>query len=341
MGYPRSWEMLRIVCGLDYDVTFLPASIPEESWPSVYSLVPRDVEVVLGVFRDRIESFLSRRIGYYDVILASREYNMRPLDAVIKRRPQWFAGVRIVYDAEALFCLRQKNFDELMGKPWSTERLESEIAAEVQVTRSADVVLSVTEIDRKNVEPTVTPFSSRKDILFVGSMHFHPSPNSDSILWFVENVFPEIRARLGDVRLLVVGINKVRAVTALASDAVQMLGVVPDLSSLFEQSRIFIAPTRYSGGVPLKVCEAAAWGLPCVVTDLVASQIGWKNGQGLLSAPVSDATGFAAQCVKLYTDESVWTGVRETALTQISELCSEAAFRATLESALAPGPRSR
>jgi glycosyltransferase involved in cell wall biosynthesis len=357
-GYPRSWEMLRIFSEGDHDVTFVPATIPEESWPSVYSLVPRHVEVALGVHRDRIETLLAQRVGYYDVIIASRVHNMRPLDALMQRRPEWFEGVHVIYDAEALFCLRAKLFDELFNEPWPPDRVEREVEAEVRFTRSADIVFSVSDIDKKeferygakdvrllvhmtSVSPTVTPFAGRRDILFVGSMSFHPSPNSDSIVWFVNEVFPLIRAALGDVRLFVAGTNKVDAVAALASDSVQVLGVVPDLTSLFETSRIFIAPTRFSGGVPLKIIEAAGWGIPCVTSALIAAQIGWKNGQELLSAPVSDAAGFAAQCVELYTNEPLWNHVRSRALARVSESFSEAAFRAILDSALAPGPRSR
>jgi hypothetical protein len=37
--------------------------------------------------------------------------------------------------------------------------------------------------------------------------------------------------------------------------------------------RVFAAPTRYSPGIPLKVHDAAAHGLPVVRTPLMAEQL--------------------------------------------------------------------
>jgi glycosyltransferase involved in cell wall biosynthesis len=344
--------MLVIACDAGYDVTLLPTIVPDEPWPSVYSDVPRSVEVVLGYPKERIADFLATRVGHFDVMMVARPHNMAPFKAAMAEHPAWFSGVRIVYDAEALFCLRKHAYQELIGDPWPPERLAEEVAAEVALTRGADVVFSVSPHERAQFEkfgvrdarllihttemnPGPRPFAERRDILFVGTMHAHPSPNSDSLVWFVNEVFPRIRAELSDVRLTIAGPNKTREVAALASDAVRVVGMVPDLNPLFDASRLFIAPTRYSAGVPIKVCEASARGIPSVTSDLVASQLGWQSGHGLLSAPTTDPDAFARQCVALYTDEALWNRIRRDALTLVAELCSRRTFAETLRSALA------
>jgi glycosyltransferase involved in cell wall biosynthesis/GT2 family glycosyltransferase len=352
MGYPRSFEMLWIACNAGYDVTLLPTIVPDEPWPSVYADLPRFVEVVLGYPRERIPDFLATRVGFFDVMMVARPHNMAPFSSAMQKHPSWFRGVRIVYDAEALFCLRNSAYQELIGQPWSPERIDEEVEAEVELTRGADVVFSVSPWERAQFErhgvkdarllihttevnPGPRPFAQRRDILFVGSMHFHPSPNSDSIIWFVREVFPLIRAQVSDVRLTIAGVNKTREVAALADDAVRVVGMVPELDPLFDAFRLFVAPTRYAAGVPIKVCEASARGIPCVTSNLVASQLGWHSGHALLSAPTSDPEAFARHCVSLYSDEPLWNRIRTNALALVEELCSRRTFADTLRSALA------
>ena len=52
---------------------------------------------------------------------------------------------------------------------------------------------------------------------------------------------------------------------------------VDDLTPLYEDARVFVAPTRYSAGISLKVIEAAARGVPIVCTPLVSRQLGWSQ----------------------------------------------------------------
>lgn len=63
--------------------------------------------------------------------------------------------------------------------------------------------------------------------------------------------------------------------------------------------------------------EAASYGLPIVATELLQTQLGWTEGEDMLSAPVSDPARFAAQIVRLYRDEALWERIRSGALARI------------------------
>jgi hypothetical protein len=43
------------------------------------------------------------------------------------------------------------------------------------------------------------PFDSREGLLFVGAVYDDLSPNADSLIWFLSQVLPRIRSRLGDI----------------------------------------------------------------------------------------------------------------------------------------------
>jgi glycosyltransferase involved in cell wall biosynthesis len=86
-----------------------------------------------------------------------------------------------------------------------------------------------------------------------------------------------------------------------------------------------VAPTRFAAGIPLKMHQAAAFGVPVVSTTLIAELAGWRDGHDLLAA--SDASGFAEACARLHRDETLWTAIRNSALDRCATDCSPAAFR--------------
>lgn len=86
-----------------------------------------------------------------------------------------------------------------------------------------------------------------------------------------------------------------------------------------------VAPTRFAAGIPHKVHQAAAFGVPVVATTLIAEQASWLDGHDLLAA--SDASGFAEACTRLHRDEALWTAIRGNALDRCAADCSPETFR--------------
>jgi O-antigen biosynthesis protein len=107
---------------------------------------------------------------------------------------------------------------------------------------------------------------------------------------------------------------------------------VEDLTSLYNEARVFVAPTRFAAGIPLKVIEAAARGVPIVGSPLVASQLGWLEGDDLLTG--ADATEFAQAIASLYTNERLWLRLRESALARVDREYNETTFRRALRAAI-------
>ncbi|MEG8026173.1 glycosyltransferase family 4 protein [Sphingomonas aurantiaca] len=109
------------------------------------------------------------------------------------------------------------------------------------------------------------PFGDRQDFLFVGRLtgSSSQSPNIDSVTWFLTAVMPVLDSLIGTgYRLHVVGRVESAEIEALASDRVVLHGVVEDLQPLYDRCRVFVAPTRYAAGIPLKVVEAMGEGFP-------------------------------------------------------------------------------
>ena len=127
---------------------------------------------------------------------------------------------------------------------------------------------------------------------------------------------------------MVAGANGAPSVSGLNDSSLTMLGQVKDLSPVYNTSRVFIAPIRFAAGIPLKIHEAAAHGVPVVFTPLLAEQLGWRDEEDLLVA--GDTGGFAAQCARLYQDEALWTRLRMNALDRVRDDCDPDRFRKTI-----------
>lgn len=254
----------------------------------------------------------------------------------------------VVYDAEAVSAAREIQRSALLGTPMPDARADDLIRSEVTLGATSDVVIAVSELEGRlfaqggarrvvtlghavEPRPTPSPFDSRRDFLFVGSLEEISAPNIDGLRWFIDCVWPTIRGRAAqaNARLLVAGSISDALRASIATDAIEVLGRVDDLAPLYGRARVFIAPTRYSAGIPLKVLEAAAHGIPIVAKPQAALQLGWTDGVELRVGEERDE--FAARCLELYGDESVWNTTRAAALRAVETQASYAQFRQTVE----------
>lgn len=349
-GYPRANTLVRglIQCGCF--VTHYPLIVHTEPWEGVYTDFPREVEVMMSWSESNLERFLTERRGYYDTMLISRPLNMEVMDPLMEKRPELFEGIDILYDAEAIFAFRELRKRRVLGATQSPDQEKELLDREIKLARFAKTVICVSEEECSHfkkagipnvallahsvpVQPTPNLFEQRAGFLFVGFVYDEVSPNGDSLLWFLDEIYPKLQGRLGSqAAFTFAGLNNAKKLAAIKQAGVTLAGVVPDLTPFYNQARVFVAPTRYSAGLPMKVHEAASRGLPVVGTSLLAGQLGWKDGQDMLVA--DNAQGFADVCIQLYTDPALWSRIRENALERVRKECSPEAFLAKLKAIL-------
>ena len=128
--------------------------------------------------------------------------------------------------------------------------------------------------------------------------------------------------------LIIVGYGTDAAVSDLGTEGIQVVGAQQDLTSFYNDARVFIVPTRYAAGLPYKAHEAAAHGVPMVVSDVIARQLDWRDGEDYLVATDSDL--FAANCIRLYRDGDLWEKLRSNALKHAEVELSERQSQETL-----------
>ena len=343
-GYPRTYQLLQMLAEMGYRLTFLPLQKPAMVPEITQSLQLKGIEVIYNGTGQNInfEAFLKSRRDYYDIAFVSRPHNMQ--EAIIHLK-SLAKKTTVIYDAEAIFSLRNIKFEELNGKQISEAEQERLIRNEVSLINGADIVTTVSEMEKDIfikhgassvhilghiVEPSSTPatFEERTGILFVGGILESPSPNEDAVRFFANQIFPLIRQKIS-CDFYIVGTNKVKAVWDLASDHIHVVGRVDDLTPFYNRCRLFVVPTRYSAGISIKLLEASAHGLPAVITPLTAKQLGWQEDRDVLVG--HDPGDFARKVIDLYSSQDVFYSLRQNALHRISEEYSPQQFRKNLE----------
>lgn len=342
-GYPRTSEIIEAIVSSGHELSFYPLQVPFEPWADVYETLPATVEAVMGYGVSGLDSFLDDNISAFDTLIVSRPSNMAILKSLLDKKPKLFSNLRIVYDAEAIFAKREITRVVAGGGRIQERRAKALIEDEIALAARADIITAVSKneadlfrsVGQAPVEiighslvpsPSKSSFAERSHIFFVGALVGDSSPNVDSVVWFVEEVLPKINEELGKhVTLTVAGKVESSRIERLRPGQITALGQIDDLSALYDASRVFIAPTRYAAGIPHKVHEAAAYGVPCVVSDLIARQLGWGRGDAVLVG--QDAATFAEEVVRLYTDETLWHTIRRAGLRNIQHECDPIAFK--------------
>jgi glycosyltransferase involved in cell wall biosynthesis len=140
-------------------------------------------------------------------------------------------------------------------------------------------------------------------ILHLGTMYW--PPNIDAVQWFVEQVYPLVRAERSGVVFDVVGARPPRSLLDLnqAGQNINVTGYVADPLAYLQQAGVFVVPLRAGGGMRVKILEALAQGLPVVSTSLGCEGIAVEDGRHLLIADTP--ADFARAVLRVLADRTL------------------------------------
>lgn len=176
-----------------------------------------------------------------------------------------------------------------------------------------DHVVVVSELEREKLSPgarsvlvcpngrepsVVLPEAPDPTVAFVATMGW--APNVDAALWLTREIWPLVRERVPQARLLLVGRDPAPSVRALAGADVEVTGTVADVGPYLARSRVVVAPLRAGGGTRLKIMEALDVGRPVVATSLGCEGLGDLVGRGVVLADTAE--GLASAVVDLLLD---------------------------------------
>jgi glycosyltransferase involved in cell wall biosynthesis len=359
-GFVRSNDVLRAMAASGASVTVFPMHENRFPLSVVRAELPATVEAMHDLSAADFPGFIAARRGCYDLIWIARTHNLQRIHAALTGSADDEAAspIRdqglidhlgpalassIIVDTEAVLSIRQAGQAELSNRDFD---LDAALRREFRHLDAAADVVAVNDAEAAIIRahycgnltvlghaaaarPTPRSFRERTGILFVGAIHAADHPNHDGLVWFIEDVLPLIeRALRWETRLTVAGYVAPDVSLDRFRDhpRVTLRGPVADLVPLYDSHRVFVAPARFAAGIPFKVHEAAAFGVPVVATSLLAAQLGWPDGEAIGAADATDPAGFAARVVALHRDADLWTRRREAALARVTAELDPEAF---------------
>lgn len=135
--------------------------------------------------------------------------------------------------------------------------------------------------------PVLPPPAHAGALGFIGN--YRHAPNLDAALWMARDLFPALRRRFPDLRLVLAGSGmppELRQACA-AQSGIQAREEVPAVIDFYRDIALFVNPIRTGRGLRTKVVEAAAFGRPVLSTPLGAEGLEeldiplWEDAVGL------------------------------------------------------------
>lgn len=326
-GSIMTFETMQIYRDIGFEEHFLPVHSP--FWTPKYTpnLQKAGVCCHYHPFTSSVAE-IGAQCGSFDLALIYRHEvaNMTYDDVrnLMPTAPVIFANVDLHY-------LRESRGAQMTGDERGNFHAQITKSSELRMFAEADASFVHTAVEREIVNSELpkaleniilfpwlaesveasTDFQHRKDVMFLGN--FPHTPNVDSILYFIQEIWPQIESNLPtNARLLVVGNKPPPEVMALASERIIVTGFVDDLSPHFATSRVFVAPLRFGAGIKGKIINSFAHGVPCVATTIAAEGIAGANDPHLLVQ--DDPKNFARDVINLYSDEIKWHSMQTAGL---------------------------
>jgi glycosyltransferase involved in cell wall biosynthesis len=139
------------------------------------------------------------------------------------------------------------------------------------------------------------------NIVTIGTLHY--LPNADGIRWFIQEIFPKIKSRVGDATLTIIGKNPPAdflQFSGRSNGAIKVTGYVKELEPLLSEAALMVVPVRAGGGMRVRILEALSRGMPVVTTTVGLEGIEAQIGDDVLVS--DDASEFADEVVRLLED---------------------------------------
>ena len=340
-GSLRLVNLMRMLREEGAHVVFLPSNRMHDG-RYTQALQQGGIEAWYAPHAKRAPAWLREHGARFDRVLVCRHYVASEFLPLLRRHaPQ----ARILFDTVDLHYLRQRRAGELTADAMLLRAAARTREQELAIIARADTTLVVSEAERAllaidvpladvevlsnlhDVAGPGLPYAQRRDLVFVGGFR-HP-PNVDAVRWFIDDVWPQVRAALPDVRFHCIGGDVPPEIRERGErDGVLVHGHVADIAPYMDGCRISVAPLRFGAGVKGKVNLAMAHGQPVVATACAIEGMHLLDGRDVLVA--DDAPAFARCIVRLYQDPSLWERLAQAGLDNVRSHFSLDAARATV-----------
>jgi glycosyltransferase involved in cell wall biosynthesis len=138
------------------------------------------------------------------------------------------------------------------------------------------------DVDNYDMEDDDYIATDHPSLFHLGSMNW--SPNVEGIVWFLEEVWPEIAAVHPELTFTLAGHDIPESIRNRHDKNVVVLGAVPNANEFMMDHDIMVVPLLSGSGIRIKIVEAMALGRVVITTSIGAEGLDVQNGKHLFIA---------------------------------------------------------
>lgn len=315
-GGKCTWMYIDLFVKLGMKVTFIGDNFHNQE-PYTTELTQKGVEFLYGdYYYKNWKSWLKKNADNFDYAYLNRPHIAEKYIDILKEN----SDCKIIYFGHDLHYLRELRQYEIENNPAILKSSEEWKKKEFALFQKADVIYVVGSYEQQIVqkefpnkpvhnipvyiydqlkENVNIDFEARKDLLFVGG--FGHYPNIDAVLWFAENVFPQIKSAYPDIKWYIVGSKPTVEIQELADENIIVTGFIEDaeLERLYATCRLAVVPLRIGAGVKGKVVEAVYNKIPLLTSPIGAEGLSLAE-EAFVVADCDDS--MADKIIALYED---------------------------------------
>lgn len=155
--------------------------------------------------------------------------------------------------------------------------------------------------------------ASNHNMLFIGGIN---AVNLDAVDYFLTNVFPIVRQRFPQAKLILVGqiCEKIEDLPG-----VEKKHEIADHERVYSLARVAINPCRFGTGLKIKNVEAMGYGKALVTTSVGSAGLTCGTGRNKAFLIADDAHDFALKIMQLFDSEAELQAVAEAAQRFVSQ----------------------
>lgn len=178
-------------------------------------------------------------------------------------------------------------------------------------------------LDNLNIEllNSYPTFHDRNHFMTIGN--FKHEPNWNAVIYLKTNIWPLIKQKLPDAKILVYGAYATEKVYQLHNEKEGFLikGWTESTEEAFKKAKVCLAPLQFGAGLKGKLIDAMLYGTPSITTTIGAeamhNKLPWN---GFIT---NEPEEFALNAIELYTNEELWLNAQQNGLEIINRCFSK------------------
>ncbi|MBS1076579.1 glycosyltransferase [Gluconobacter kondonii] len=336
--YLRHRDMMIGLSQLGYQVTVFPLDGTLHDCVATALDFPPDIELMDDCDLSELPGFLKDRAECFDTVWVGGTQTLQQVALILQQHSRSLPKLGIVVDVHASPA-RESHLRRRVGAVNNHELFLDDLELDTDQVWLAQAVVVGNEDEKTDLEalgltnirvigsppipPTLSPpFEERSGILLALPVHASGDSVHDGLHFFIHDVLskldrdlpPEATVLLAGYRSDLIDLSaytRYRRLEAFMENS--------DLATLYRSRRILVEPARVLTSAPREILDAAAAGLPAVLSETVCHTLGLKDGKTCLSGGFCDPERFAQAVIRLYTDRDLWNTISRQAQARMEE----------------------